>query len=396
MSLKPSRGVIAMKYSSRTLAVLAVCAACSSNKPDGNTIGGSDITSTGGANSGSGGALFSSGGSSGSTGFGNGGADGGGKVCKGQDFAAEALPVDMYIMFDQSSSMGTSYPGANPPTTWWAVAQQAVEGFVNNPQAAGIGVGIQYFPLGGVDPQSCPVSLYQTPDVPVALLPGNAAALTKSIQSHVPEAFTPTIPALTGAVNYMKTWGPAHAGRQPVVVLVTDGYPTECPAMPDITDVANVAKDAYNGDPKILTFVVGFADEGGLDNLDQIAAAGGTGKSFQITGGDLGSQFTNAMLSIATTPLSCSFDVPTSSDPANPISTDLVSVHFISAATKIDTEVPKVNGLGGCMLNNNVGWYFDDPSTPKKVLICPGTCSSFSAGSISIRYGCAPIVPITN
>jgi hypothetical protein len=54
--------------------------------------------------------------------------------------------------------------------------------------------------------------------------------------------------------------------------------------------------------------------------------------------------------------------------------------------------VPKVNGLGGCQLNNNNGWYYDDPTTPKKIMICPGTCSLFAAGTVSVRYGCAPLI----
>jgi hypothetical protein len=361
------------------------------------STGGASLTAIGGP-----GAVGSSGGAATGAATGTGGrfeASSGGSAlasggsssfdaCVGQDIQAEALPVDMYIMFDRSSSMVTEYPGSDPPTTWWATAQKAVTGFVQIPAAVGLGVGIQYFPQNGVDPQSCDVGLYETPDVPIALLPGNAAAITQSIDAHMPEAFTPTGPALTGAIDYMKSWGAAHPGRQPVVVLVTDGYPTECPQGVTVTDIASIAKAGFEGTPKIPTFIIGFADGGALDNLDSVAKAGGTIKAFQISGGDLGAQFTQAMLSITTTPLSCNFNLPATGDASPAIDLNLVSVHYIAAATRIDSEVPKVDGLGGCAKNANTGWYFDDPAAPVKILLCPGTCSNLGAGSLSIEYGC--------
>src|SRR5262249_44933392 len=150
---------------------------------------------------------------------------------------------------------------------------------------------------------SCYIPSYETPEVEIATLPGNMQALIQSVNSHAPTTFTPTAAALTGAINHMKQWGPAHPGRQPVVVLVTDGYPTECnPQDPSL--IADIAKQAYEGTPRILTFVVGFEDGGGLDNLNQIAKAGGTGQAFLISGGDIGAQFVTAMLGISTTPLS--------------------------------------------------------------------------------------------
>ena len=79
-------------------------------------------------------------------------------------------PVDAYLMFDQSSSMGDMLPGSNPSTSWWQAAQIGVTNFVNDPRAAGslsghpaMSVGIQFFPLGGIAPQSC-MADYTTPE----------------------------------------------------------------------------------------------------------------------------------------------------------------------------------------------------------------------------------------
>ena len=318
-------------------------------------------------------------------------------ACASRDLSVEALPVDMYIMFDQSSSMSAPVPNANPPATWWQTAQAAVAGFVQDPRAAGIGVGIQFFPykgsVAGPDPNvassSCFIPNYVTPEVEVGLLPGNAGALVNSIQGHAPTTFTPTSSALQGAIQHMKAWGPQHAGRQPVVVLVTDGFPTECdPQDPSL--IAQIAKTAYDQDPRVLTFVVGFQTGEALDNLGQIAKAGGTVSAFLIKDGDIGAQFVDAMLGISTTPLSCVFDVPPSPDPTTEqINLNAVSVQYVPAATHIAQYIQRLQNAGQCDSAPD-GWYYDaPPPDSKKVNMCPQTCKKFAAGAMHIKFGCS-------
>jgi hypothetical protein len=317
-------------------------------------------------------------------------------LCGGHAFKAEPAPVDMYIMFDQSSSMGDPLPMSNPPTSWWAAAQQAVTNFVNDPKAAGamagspaMTVGINYFPLGGMEPQSC-MADYKTPEVELGLLPGNAPALVASIQKHQPTAFTPTSSALSGAITHMKAWAadPAHVGHAPVVVLVTDGFPTECDPK-DITDIAAIAKTAYDTMPKVRTFVVGFNLGPGGANLKELAVAGGTAAPFLINGGDIGSQFVDAMLSISSTQLECKFNLP---DPPMGMSLDIsqVAVTYTPSATGVEALVPKLGGLGDCELHQNNGWFYDSPTKPTKIEVCPGTCSKFAAGVVKTASGCNP------
>jgi len=41
---------------------------------------------------------------------------------------------------------------------------------------------------------------------------------------------------------------------------------------------------------------------------------------------------------------------------------------------------------------NGTGWHYDNPSTPTKILICPGSCNTLLAnanGKIDILFGCA-------
>ncbi len=377
--------------------LLGLGALCACSSKTGTGSGGFPAQESGG-DTGAGGFVSLLGTGSSGTGANN-GDDGGLKtsqVCVGEAHGAEAVPVDMYIMFDHSESMADAIPGTNPPVTWWATAQQAIATFVNNQQAANahMGVGLQFFPIDGTAPASCTAD-YSTPAVEIGLLPGNAGALTSIINAEQPNDFTPTGPALQGAINHMKTWGPAHPGRAPVVVLVTDGFPTECTPQ-EIPDIATIAKTAFTTDPVVRTFVVGFNLGAGGTNLNQIAKAGGTGQATLINNGDIGTQFVNALLGIASTPLQCSFPIPAPDQPPGQppvvVNTDLVRVEYTPSTSTVSAEVPKVGDLGGCALNANQGWYYDDQTTPKNILICPGTCANFAAGTVSIQLGCKPTI----
>jgi hypothetical protein len=307
-------------------------------------------------------------------------------TCAATVFDAKSAAVDMYIMFDQSSSMGDPVSGASPPTSWWQAAQGAVTSFVNDPRAtaAGLAVGIQYFPLGGQEPQSCQAD-YKTPEVEIAPLPGNAAAIVASLKAHQPSAFTPTSAALAGALAHMKAWAPAHPGRVPVVVFVTDGFPTECEPR-DITDISQLAKTAFETQPKVRTFVVGFNFGPGGANLNELAVAGGTNAPFLIDRGDVGTQFVSAMLGITSTRLACEFDVKV---PAGiPLGGNQVVVTFTPVATMVETVIPRLNGLGDCSVHANNGWFFDSPTKPTHVELCPGTCGRLAAGKLKVTVGC--------
>ena len=73
--------------------------------------------------------------------------------CVGETKMAEEAPVDMYIMLDKSGSM-LEATGAGP--TKWDAIRDALSSFVQDPQSAGLGVGLQYFPLQEMGvPDSC-------------------------------------------------------------------------------------------------------------------------------------------------------------------------------------------------------------------------------------------------
>lgn len=67
--------------------------------------------------------------------------------CAFQAFAAERLPLDLVVLVDASGSMAE--PVAGGSRTKWQMAQEALAAFVRDPASAGLGVGLQFFPLAG-------------------------------------------------------------------------------------------------------------------------------------------------------------------------------------------------------------------------------------------------------
>jgi hypothetical protein len=87
----------------------------------------------------------------GSSGTGNG--TGAGDTCAADVSTAQPFPLDMYIMLDVSSSMLDETAAT---TTKWAAVKAAVEAFLKDNASAGLGVGLQYFPLEKPNaPTSC-------------------------------------------------------------------------------------------------------------------------------------------------------------------------------------------------------------------------------------------------
>src|SRR5262249_19705079 len=71
-----------------------------------------------------------------------GGEPGDGGACAATSSTASLIPLDIFIMQDQSGSMKeTTSTGA----TKWEAVKAAIKTFVSDPASAGIGVGLQFF-----------------------------------------------------------------------------------------------------------------------------------------------------------------------------------------------------------------------------------------------------------
>jgi hypothetical protein len=358
---------------------------------------------------GSGGSLFAStGGSAGSTGQGGG--------CAGTRIVAERRPLDIYLMLDQSGSMTDPVSGG----TKWDAVSAAIATFVQQPAALGIGVGLQYFPLkvASVCPTSCATNAdcgvcgpcflgngpglcmnvgtdsclatdYATPEVPIEALPAAAAATLTSLLWHVPAGATPTSAALQGAVDYATTWAAANPDHVTIVLLATDGDPTECDT--DLNHINAIAATASAGSPPVLTFVIGVGSS--LSALNGIAAAGETSAAFLVdTSEDVTLQFLAALNNIQAQALGCTYTIPQPSQ--GDLNYEQVNVEYTPGGGGAVDAFPKVSDLAACPPNSD-GWYYDDNALPEEIILCPATCDKVSAdlgGRIDIVLGCDSIL----
>jgi hypothetical protein len=191
----------------------------------------------------------------------------------------------------------------------------------------------------------------------------------------------------------MKAWGPTHIGRQPVVVLVTAGLPTECePSL--LSDLAALARTAQETLPSVRTRVIGL-NLGTLGHaLDPIAEAGGTEEAVLIESADFGARFQEALLRLPLLPGDCSLDLPRPEPPHFALDPSQIDVRFTPEATGVTEHLPQLNGLGECDARRVDGWYYDSLASPTKVVVCPRICSMLDIGALELTAGCTAGMPL--
>ncbi len=386
-----------------------------------NGLGGSGGSGSGGGlSSGSSPNGPSAGTFSGSGGSNSGGVGGG---CAGTSIKAEKIPLDMYIMLDQSGSMTDPVSGGGDK---WSAVTSALVSFVQQPTAAGLGVGIQYFGLpagqmcpttclsdadcgacgpcipffnlcSGAASDSCNAADYANPNtldangkkgVEIATLPGAASGLVASIQGHSPNTSTPTSAALQGAVDHAKAWQMAHTDHVVVAVMATDGDPSECDT--DLNNIDAIAAAAANGSPPIKTFVIGVGSS--LSALNGLAAAGGTGQAFIVdTNQNTNQQFLAALNAIQGTALTCSYKIPVPS--MGTPDYGQVNVQYTPGGGGSPVVIPNVPDAAHCPANGDA-WYYDNPGAPTQIILCGPSCDKVKVdtmGKVDIVLGCSTI-----
>jgi hypothetical protein len=292
---------------------------------------------------------------------------------------AEPAPLDVLILLDRSGSMY----GSN-----WNGSVAALKHFVTDPASDGVNVGLLYFPVDmPLDGLVCNSSHYLNPSVPIGPLPQNAADLVKSIEGESPNGgSTPMYGALEGALFHATQRKDLFPTHKVIVVFASDGDPNSCPgvqnSIPTIAQLAKAALD-YNG---VETYVIAIAGASIL-NLDQIAVAGGTSKSYDVTGNI--AQFSQKMAEIRTTAMACEYVIP--APPNNqPIEFDKVAVKHSSGAG-VTAEIPHAQSANDCGVGP--GWYYDNAFEPKKVKLCPASCQVVQGdpnGTLDVLFGCKP------
>ena len=331
------------------------------------------------------------------------------EACREITLSAAANPINVLLLVDRSTSMLEPVDPSVPdgPTRWQAVTG-ALRAFVNSERASHVSIGLQFFGLSnGSD--DCGADKYALPKVRIDRLGSNRADLLHAIDVERPGSFTPTLPAVEGALRYAVTVAaaPENANVPTIVVLASDGIPSECGAVNangqtivsfrEINDTlrsySQPPPDASGAAvrPPIRTFLIGTEDL--KSNAAALAEAGG-GQAFLVGGAsgqgtDLQARFLDALLSIVVKPLACELELPqTAPSTGEVVDFEKVRVRFAAAASGTTTEFPRVRGLVEC--GNDTAWYYDDNLAPKKLLFCKRGCQSIGAGDLKLELGCSP------
>ena len=388
--------------------VLPLCAACGSDGDSGAGPDGNSAATPGTFN-------FGSGGEGGGTGGSGSGASTGtiadGDNCGATVYGGEGRPLAAMVVMDRSSSMvGQNPPGATgcpSGVECWVPTAAAIESFVNSPEATGLWMGLQFFPLddpGMPDYQaSCDAEgVYATPYVALAELPSNAAAIEQAMTEQDPRSFnpfqqgTPTYPALQGGITAAQRFAIANPNFKTIVILSTDGAPTRCDPR-DTPTIGQLAARGLNGEavdgsgqtglPTIETYVIGI---GNIDGLNDISRAGGTGDAIILDFNDpavSADLFFDAMQQIRGRALPCDYSIPELT--AGTFDPGKVNLQYIDDQNNKEF-ILYVESESACDPTTG-GWYYDDPDSPNRIYTCASTCSELkttSSGNVAVAIGC--------
>lgn len=308
--------------------------------------------------------------------------------CAGALYEGEVIPLDLYVMFDQSGSMATVIDEDTGEMRIDAVSG-AMEAFLLDWRSSGIGVGLGHFghmPLGET---SCNQDDYAEALVSIARLPDNAEPVVDTLNALEPTGETPTGAGIRGACQVTSAWKADHPGTVVVNLIVTDGEPKapisseDGSCDPTLEDaVAAAAECAEAGVP---SYVLGVGPS--LENLDSIAQAGGTEGAYLVaedsSEGVL--EALNAIRGAAQLPCQFAVDEPAGDRALNYDETDVVFMDDQCVVRRI----AHVASADECD-DGSGGWYFNDSAGERRIVLCDRSCADVRQPDTEFFYsvGC--------
>lgn len=366
--------------------------------------GGSDGSEVNGGNGNGTGANGTGGGISlGGNGIGT-GANGSGTLtedmaCAKGTASAKLNGVNMFVMFDRSSSMSES--ANDQGATRWDLTSSALNAFFASPDAGGLQLALRFFPhdqpADGCNQDGCSMDACGQPLVGLGTLTAAAApgdtqeqALIAATMSSAPGMSgqgTPIYAALGGALQWAKAQHAKTPDENSVVVLVTDGEANGCEER--IDRIAQLAADALDQD-KVRTYAIGLTGSQEAD-MDRIAEAGGTQKGiFVADGANTQQELLDALGAIRGEILACDFAMPTAMA-GTEVNPNQINVN-LSGGNGSKTTLKQVGSEAACA--GTEGWYYDDIVNPTRIFLCKSTCDAVVAdpmAGLQILLGCATV-----
>ena len=278
----------------------------------------------------------------------------------------------------------------------WDVLQQGLLAFLSDPNVVKreprVGLGFFGKTDNSNDTAECDPNSYAQPQIELEPVATSGPKILQAVQAerNLLGGQTPWFPALQGSLMHAQSWQTANP-RLTVVVLVTDGLPTECDQyMSDIQEMVGEystgVQGTYNttGQPGIRTYMIGIAVD--KFNLDAVAQAGGTGSSTNVDITAAVDEFVTALVNITSANLQC--EIPLPSPAPGQIHVDPTKIQlFYKPFQGTSQQIPNAGSTAGCGSPNG-GWYFDNPTSPTTITLCPCSCANLGAGSIELDFGC--------
>lgn len=304
-----------------------------------------------------------------------------GTGCASAGVSSDIAPVTLLVALDKSNSMGGGAIDRR-----WVPITLALKAFYADEASRGISASLQLFPPNGLDVtqgQFCVVEAYAEPDVPVTPLP-NAELFASLIDATPINGGTPTAAVLSGMIGQAETRLMADPSARLALVLVTDGTPGECGVGPS-NSIDGIVGLVGGVADRIPTYAIGVGV--GLDDLNRIAAAGGTGSAVLVDVddpeatrlavlerlGDIGAEVTSCDVSI----------------PAPPMGRTLEPTKVSAQIRVAGDELVEIPYEADCA--TGAGWRYDDLDAPSALLLCERACQTVqqsAPGSFEVVFGC--------
>jgi hypothetical protein len=380
-------------------------------------------SSSGGTSSGTSSGASSSGTSSGGTGSSSGvhfqqpdggglaNEDGGACATATAQATATSQPVYLLFILDGSGSMGDSNK--------WTAATAAIDGVFSDMKTKadpGIGAGLIVFSDQN-DPTGASGPYPSSADVSIAFVDSTQyTKLTGRTANDQPFNDTPTGTALTGAYGEETSYtpvAPLQAGGKKVVVLITDGVPTDnCAPSGNGTDnytqntcVMQAASELTAASGAIETFVIGVGTlPGDFQNYDSyflgyLAQAGGSAPAGcnpkENTNGATDLCYFNVDPSGSSTATQTAFETAINAIRGQVVSLSCTFKLDLGDAGTIDPTKVNVTVNGVTVPEDPTnGWTYDNPNDPTSVTLHGTSCTevtSTKTATVSIVLGCATI-----
>jgi len=338
-------------------------------------------------------------------------------ACDEVAFQGKSLPPDLLVVVKGSQSAGEGQISD---------LDLALQGFVESPSNAGVGFALSSFPRisNETKPSDCGACTgagqtcggcigdphcqegEDNPDcVPQTCTCTELACNASDYQSwysagpfssdfmtlptsgvwayaYAPNVDTAIAPAMSGAVQALTGWALNHHDQNAGIVLVSGSEAAggPCPAS-STSEVATAAADAASSAAAIRTYVITL---GSVPALDAVAVSGGSVAAQNTSAPELGA----ALSTVVQQMRGCAYEIPMPSSGA--IDPEKLNVRVQGAAE--EDKLAQVPSAADCAAHQG-GWYYDDPSDPRKILLCHESCAELGqAGKgVDVLLGCPTV-----